>query len=1083
MKHKIVMLAVGTVCLLGVVLPVRAQVFTALHSFANTPDGANPRQLAWMNGFFYGATANGGANGQGSIFKFDTNGSVLTTVYSFTGATNNGSQPNNLLVTNNMIYGTAYGGTNSVGMIFAINPNGTGFTPLYSFARTNVPPDGNTPLAGLITDGGMLYGTAHAGGTNGGGALFKISTSGTGYTILHWFTTNAPDGFSPQSELVLSGGMLYGTTTAGGVSNLGTVFAIGTNGTGYTTLHSFTNTVNGQSPYGGLVLNSGMLYGTTGGGTGTTNGSIFSINTNGSGFQILHVFTSTGLATNADGKTPRATLTFSGGYLYGTAISGGVGAGGTLFRLSTNGTGFTVIHSFTNNSATGSDLESGVLLLGNSLWGTTYAGGTAFYGILYSEQLSPTITAQPQSLAVTNGNPATFTVSAADDSQTNYQWYFNTNTLLGGQTNNTLALAGVTTNNGGTYTVVVSDSFGSVTSSPANLTVIVASARPAIIQQPQDYTVTSGYTASFTNVASGTPPLFYQWYFNTNTPVSGGTNAILVIVSVTNSQAGYYSVIVTNSYGSATSAPAKLTVAVASVPPAITQQPQNFTVTNGSTASFTNVASGTPPLSYQWYFNTNTPVSGGTNAILVLAGATTNQAGYYLVIVSNAAGTATSAPARLTVIVPPSPPTIIQQPQDYTVTNGSTAIFTNVASGTAPLSYQWYFNTNTPVADGTNSVLVIAFATTNQAGYYSVIVTNSAGSATSSPARLTVISTRPIIVSPPQNLIVTNGNTASFSVLAAGQNPLKYQWYSNAISTAIGTLLAGQTNSTYSFTSITNSNGRYYSVVVTNTFGRATSSPALLTVVSAPLIVSNPQPATVSVGNPANFSVTALGLNLHYQWYSNTVSATIGTLLAGQTNSNYSFTSITNSNGRYYSVVVTNTFGRATSSPALLTVSSLPYIILQPLDAAITLGDSVTFTSTAAGPGPLGYQWLFQTNLPISGATATNLVFTNANQPGAYSMKVTNGFGSVTSDVAQLTVVGQPLMLSAKFDPASGSYAFSYVNLAGSTNRLWATTNLAAANFWRAIATNVMATNGIWFFTDTNSAKTNKLRFYQFSTP
>jgi len=75
------------------------------------------------------------------------------------------------------------------------------------------------------------------------------------------------------------------------------------------------------------------------------------------------------------------------------------------------------------------------------------------------------------------------------------------------------------------------------------------------------------------------------------------------------------------------------------------------------------------------------------------------------------------------------------------------------------------------------------------------------------------------------------------------------------------------------------------------------------------------------------------------------------------------------------------------------------------------------------------------------------------------------------------------LMLSAKFDPASGSYAFSYVNLAGSTNRLWATTNLAAANFWRAIATNVMATNGIWFFTDTNSAKTNKLRFYQFSTP
>ena len=345
-----------------------------------------------------------------------------------------------------------------------------------------------------------------------------------------------------------------------------------------------------------------------------------------------------------------------------------------------------------------------------------------------------------------------------------------------------------------------------------------------------------------------------------------------------------------------------------------------------------------------------------------------------------------------------------------------------------------------------------------------------------------MISTRPLIFSQPQNLIVTNGNTASFTVLAAGQSPLKYQWYSNSVNTAIGALMAGQTNSTCSFTSIPNSNGRFYSVVITNTLGKATSSPAMLTVVSKPLIVTNPQPATVGLRNPATFSVTALGLNLRYQWYSNSVSTAIGAPLAGQTNSTCSFTAITNSNGRYYSVVVTNTYGAATSSPAMLTVTLLPYITLQPLDALITNGSSVTFTSAAAGPGTLTYQWLFQTNVLISGATNTVLTFTNANQPGAYAMVVNNGSGSATSSPAQLTVVGRPIMLSSKFNAASGSYTFGYVNLAGSTNRLWISTNLAAAN-WRALATNVMATNGIWSYTDANTAKTNKLRFYRFSTP
>ncbi len=195
-------------------------------------------------------------------------------------------------------------------------------------------------------------------------------------------------------------------------------------------------------------------------------------------------------------------------------------------------------------------------------------------------------------------------------------------------------------------------------------------------------------------------------------------------------------------------------------------------------------------------------------------------------------------------------------------------------------------------------------------------------------------------------------------------------------------------------------------MVIANTLGKATSSPALLIVTAKPYILTNPQPVNVNLGATATFNVAAVGLAMHYQWYSNSVSSAIGTRLAGETGSTYSFTTISSANNRYYSVVITNTFGAATSTLAQLTLNLLPYITLQPLGAFITNGSSVTFTSAAAGPGPLTYQWLFQTNLPIAGATNTVLALANANQPGAYSMMAANGSGAATSSPAILSVVG-----------------------------------------------------------------------------
>ncbi|HVM59823.1 MAG TPA: immunoglobulin domain-containing protein [Verrucomicrobiae bacterium] len=259
---------------------------------------------------------------------------------------------------------------------------------------------------------------------------------------------------------------------------------------------------------------------------------------------------------------------------------------------------------------------------------------------------------------------------------------------------------------------------------------------PSISSQPLGLSVLQGQSASFTVVATGTMPLSYQWYYNLSTAIGGGIGATLTITNVQLSDAGSYSVIVANSAGSATSSVATLTVSVP-VPPSIVTQPQDLTVGEGDTASFNVGANGTAPLSYQWYYNTNTPVGSG-GATLTLSGVSTDDAGGYSVIVANGYGSITSVVATLTVTNVLAAPSISTQPQSQTVTEGQGAAFSVTANGTPPLTYQWYFNTNSPMANATNSTLSVDNVSSNDAGVYSVLVANDYGSITSAFATLTV---------------------------------------------------------------------------------------------------------------------------------------------------------------------------------------------------------------------------------------------------------------------------------------------------------------------------------------------------------
>jgi len=174
-------------------------------------------------------------------------------------------------------------------------------------------------------------------------------------------------------------------------------------------------------------------------------------------------------------------------------------------------------------------------------------------------------------------------------------------------------------------------------------------AAPEIIVQPESRTNYVGTTATFSVVATGATPLFYQWYFNGTVPLPGATASVLNLTNVQPEHAGQYTVVITNVAGAVTSQVATLTVLILEVPPSITVHPQSQAVREGATATFTVVADGPGPLCYQWYRVPETPLPGRTNSTLTLDNVTTNDAGGYFVVVTNLYGAVTSAVATLTV--------------------------------------------------------------------------------------------------------------------------------------------------------------------------------------------------------------------------------------------------------------------------------------------------------------------------------------------------------------------------------------------------------------------------------------------------
>ena len=456
------------------------------------------------------------------------------------------------------------------------------FSILKSFTSSDGSGPNIAPEADLVLNGSVIYGTTYGGGSWNDGTVFKINTDGTGYTVIKYFTGYPSDGAVVNSGLVLSNGIIYGITVQGSGSDHGTIFKVNTDGTGYSLIKSFGawsynsstgNNTNGDGAYprGPLVLVGNLLYGTTVQGGLAGGGTVFKINTDGTGFTVLKNF------SGSEGKQP-AGLVLIGNTLYGTAGNGGSGGGGVIFKINTDGTSYMVLKNFLINDGAGPNFC--MTLNGGVLFGTTSGGGSGGNGTVFKVNTNGTgYTVLKNFSAYSNG-------TNADGSWPNGSLALNGNTLYG-----TTYFGGAGT--GGVIFKINTDG--------------------------SNYQVLSYFTGQ-PSAAATDAGLVFGGNVLYGTTFSGGSagKGTIFRLALTNA-------------------------------PTIITPPASQVVLVGSNATFGVEVDGVPTLNYQWQFNGQNIV-GATNAMLTLNSVGAGNDGDYSVVVWNVYGSVTSATASLAVL-------------------------------------------------------------------------------------------------------------------------------------------------------------------------------------------------------------------------------------------------------------------------------------------------------------------------------------------------------------------------------------------------------------------------------------------------
>ena len=649
-----------------------------------------------------------------------------------------------------------------------------------------------------------------------------------------------------------------------------------------------------------------------------------------------------------------------------------------------------------------------------------------------------------------------------------------TGTLAGGSSNATVTVslsAGAYGLPIGNYSAVVA--FSNVTSGIAQsrqfALQVVPSVPPTILTAPSNQFAAVGANASFTVTAGGTPPLSYQWQVN-QTNIVGATNTSLNLTNVSITEAGSYTVMVTNTLGS-TNATAMLTVGY---PPSITGQPQSVGVVQGSNAVLSVTAAGTGPLSYQWYFYGVT-LAGATSPVLSLTNIQPPNSGVYSVGVSSPFGSILSSNAALTVEVFPI---IGTQPQSQSAAVGSNVTFSvtalasipvlplissgtlqlwlkadaGVVTNSAGLVSQWQDqsgNTNHAFQSNTNlqpALVSVAGLGGKTAVRFNGIDNNINGSylhgtgLVNVPNAMTAFTVYSAFSSTnSENLSwligvpgtvwgASRGDWISGGVMGftfwAYDFPTTfvvptnlYRIRTDRLDTNLDTLnvfdatAATSTNFTMSVDGAVTPAAGYYIGGLDASLIYVSSSDNFCgdlaeTICYQGFLSEADRLAVTAYLEQKYFQIGSSG-NLSYQWQFN------GTNISNATNAFLTLANVQFTNAGVYTVTVSNLIGVTTSSNATLTVGYAPSITSQPQSVELAQGSNAMFSVTAIGTGPLNYQWSFN-GAALAQGTNSSLTLTNVQgaNGGSYSVAVSSPFGSVLSSNATLTVDLFPVIVT-----------------------------------------------------------------------
>ena len=375
------------------------------------------------------------------------------------------------------------------------------------------------------------------------------------------------------------------------------------------------------------------------------------------------------------------------------------------------------------------------------------------------------------------------------------------------------------------------------------------------------------------------------------------------------------------------------------VAPRLVQNPLSCTLLVGQTAVFMSEATGSLPLQYRWYFN-GSPLEAQTNNWLALTSLRLDKAGDYRVVVTNISGAVTSQVATLTIAPGAA---VATQPANQAAVVSSNATFVIGMYGLPPFYYQWYFN-GAPLTDGshfsgtTTASLSISNVQISDGGGYGVVVTNAYNAVTSVLATLTVLVPAGITNPPADQSVLLNSN-AVFRVGATGSGALSYQWMKDGTNLANGGRISGATTPTLTVSGAQTNDDGAYRAVVSNTYGTATSSVAVLTVYVPVQITAQPSSTAVLIGSNASFAVAASGTSLAYQWFLNSTPLVDDARISGSATPSLAISNVQAMDVGGYSVIVSNLLSSARSMTASLTplvtsTSSVRYVDLNCVSSA-----------------------------------------------------------------------------------------------------------------------------------------------------